>query len=166
MIFVTVGTHEQQFDRLVKYMDGWAGRNDEDVVIQTGYSRYEPVNCRFSSLMPYEELAELSDKARLVISHGGPSSFIIPLKAGKVPVIVPRRAEFNEHINDHQLDFCRELAKRWDNIIVVEDINELGNVIERYDELTKDIRSVFRSNNDRFCAEFEGIIEGLWGKRR
>lgn len=36
MIFVTVGTHEQQFNRLVEYMDKWAIKNDEEVVIQIG----------------------------------------------------------------------------------------------------------------------------------
>ena len=32
MIFVTVGTHEQPFNRLVEYMDKWAGEHDEEVV--------------------------------------------------------------------------------------------------------------------------------------
>ena len=45
MIFVTVGTHEQPFDRLVKYMDGWAAEHDEKVIIQTGFSTYEPEHC-------------------------------------------------------------------------------------------------------------------------
>ena len=40
MIFVTVGTHEQQFNRLIEYMDIWASEHDEKVVIQTGYSSY------------------------------------------------------------------------------------------------------------------------------
>ena len=44
MIFVTVGTHEQPFNRLIKYMDQFAMRMElgEDVIIQTGYSTYEP----------------------------------------------------------------------------------------------------------------------------
>lgn len=33
MIFVTVGTHEQQFNRLVEYMDMWAENHDEKVII-------------------------------------------------------------------------------------------------------------------------------------
>ena len=161
MIFVTVGTHEQQFDRLVRYMDEWAGRNDEEVIIQAGYSRYEPLNCRYRSLIPYDKMTELAAKARIVISHGGPASFIIPLKAGKVPVIVPRRAEYNEHINDHQLRFCRELKKRWKDIIVVEDTEELDDVIRRYDEITKDITVDYKSNNEHFCMEFERVVDSL-----
>ena len=31
MIFVTVGTHEQQFNRLVQYMDKWASEHEETV---------------------------------------------------------------------------------------------------------------------------------------
>ncbi|MCR5251555.1 MAG: multidrug MFS transporter [Lachnospiraceae bacterium] len=161
MIFVTVGTHEQQFDRLVRYMDEWAGRNDEKVIIQTGYSRYNPENCECSSLLPHEKMMELAAEARIVISHGGPSSFIIPLQAGRIPIVVPRRAEFNEHINDHQLQFCRELAKRWENVIVVEDIDKLADVIGSYEDLTKDIRNDYKSNNENFCREFESLVASM-----
>ena len=39
MIFVTVGTHEQQFDRLIKCVDELKRENiiTEEVVIQSGY---------------------------------------------------------------------------------------------------------------------------------
>ena len=46
MIFVTVGTHEQQFNRLIEYVDRL--NLDEDVFIQTGYSTYIPKNCRWN----------------------------------------------------------------------------------------------------------------------
>ena len=44
MIFLTVGTHEQQFNRLVKYIDKMKenGVIHEEVIIQTGFSTYEP----------------------------------------------------------------------------------------------------------------------------
>ena len=161
MIFVTVGTHEQQFDRLIEYMDKWAAGHDEEVVIQTGYSEYEPKNCQCSKLYPYEKMRELTDKARIVISHGGPSSFITSLQDGKIPIIVPRMHKHREHINDHQVEFCREVVKRWGNIIVIEDIDELGDVIERYYEITKNMRNNYKSNNARFCAEFEKIVENM-----
>lgn len=161
MIFVTVGTHEQQFDRLIEYMDKWAAGHDEEVVIQTGYSEYEPKNCQWSKLYPYEKMRELTDKARIVISHGGPSSFITSLQDGKIPIIVPRMHKHHEHINDHQVEFCREVVKRWGNIIVIEDIDELGDVIERYYEITKNMRNNYKSNNARFCAEFEKIVESM-----
>ena len=50
MIFVTVGTHEQSFDRLVKEIDRLKekGRISEEVVIQTGFTTYEPKFCNSS----------------------------------------------------------------------------------------------------------------------
>lgn len=42
MIFVTVGTHEQQFNRLIKEVDRLKGTGaiDQEVFIQTGYSDF------------------------------------------------------------------------------------------------------------------------------
>lgn len=59
MIFVTVGTHEQQFNRLVEYMDKWAIKNDEEVVIQIGYSTYKPRVAKWSKLFTYRGLISL-----------------------------------------------------------------------------------------------------------
>lgn len=44
MIFVTVGTHEQPFNRLIQKIDELKkdGTIQEDVIIQTGFSTYEP----------------------------------------------------------------------------------------------------------------------------
>ena len=56
MIFVTVGTHEQSFNRLVEYMDNWAKDHEEKVVIQIGYSSYIPEYAEWSKLFPYQEM--------------------------------------------------------------------------------------------------------------
>ena len=161
MIFVTVGTHEQQFNRLVEYMDKWAYEHDEAVVIQTGFSTYEPKKASWSKLYPYKTMIEMVDKARIVITHGGPSSFIMPLQIGKVPIVVPRNHEFDEHVNNHQIDFCRKVAERQKNIIVVEQIYELRNIVENYDNTVESMKNGLTSNNERFCREFEKIIEEL-----
>lgn len=164
MIFVTVGTHEQPFNRLVEYMDRWASENDEDVVIQTGFSTYEPKNCEWSKLYPYKKMIELVDKARIVITHGGPSSFVMPLQMGKVPIVVPRKKSFNEHVNDHQVAFSKAVAERQGNIIVVENIRELCNTLDRYDEIVDRMQNKLVSNNKRFCGKFNDIVNKLVNK--
>lgn len=161
MIFVTVGTHEQPFDRLVKYMDRWAGAHDEEVVMQTGFSEYEPQNCTWRKLFRFDEMAEQIAKARIVITHGGPSSFLPVIQSGKTPIVVPRQFEFHEHVNDHQLVFCRELKRRGGNLIVVENIEELGDMIARYDEAGQ--TGPFKSHNAAFCEEFEKIVDEVMG---
>ncbi|MFR3413347.1 MAG: glycosyltransferase [Coprococcus sp.] len=36
----------------------------------------------------------------------------MPLQIGKTPIVVPRQHQFNEHVNDHQVEFARNVAKR------------------------------------------------------
>lgn len=164
MIFITVGTHEQQFNRLIEYMDRWAASHDEDVVIQTGYSTYEPKHCEWSKLYPYSKMVEWVDKARIVITHGGPSSFIMPLQIGKTPIVVPRKHEFDEHVNNHQVKFCKEVESRMGTIVVVEDVEELGSVIDGYEDLKREGKST--SNNAKFCENLEGIVDEMFkGKK-
>lgn len=165
MIFVTVGTHEQQFNRLVEYMDKWAAEHDEEVVIQTGYSTYEPKYCKWQKLFPYQEMREKVSEARIVITHGGPSSFIAPLQIGKTPIVVPRKYSFDEHVNDHQVKFCKEVESRMGTIMVVEDVEKLGEVIEKYDEFIGGMGSGIKSNNAKFCDELEKIVDGMFKKK-
>ena len=166
MIFVTVGTHEQQFNRLVQFMDEWAKDHVEDVVIQYGYSTYEPKNCHAASLFSFSEMNRYVEKARIVITHGGPSSFIMPLQIGKIPIVVPRRKEFEEHVNNHQVDFSHIVEDKYNNIIVIDNIRELEDVLENYDELVRSKSSLHNNNNDCFCKQFDKLVQQLLHSKR
>lgn len=168
MIFVTVGTHEQPFNRLVEYIDGLKkdGTIAEEVIIQTGYSTYEPKYCKWQKLFPYQEMIKLVDEARIIITHGGPSSFIMPLQIGKTPIVVPRRQEFNEHVNDHQVSFSKAVAERMGTIIVVEAMDKLGDTITHYDEIISGMESGLKSNNEIFNEELEKIVNEMFEGRK
>ena len=155
MIFVTVGTHEQPFNRLVKAVDELKrdGIITEDVIMQTGFSTYE--------LIPYQQMIKNVEDARIVITHGGPASFIMPLQIGKTPIVVPRQHRFDEHVNDHQMEFVRNVAERMGTIIPVEDISMLGDVIKNYDEIVVKMGHEMSSNNEKFCKELESIVDGI-----
>lgn len=162
MIFVTVGTHEQQFNRLVEYMDKWAKKHEEEVIIQSGYSTYEPRTATWSKLLPYPKMVEMVEEARIVITHGGPSSFIMPLQIGKTPIVVPRKYNLDEHVNDHQVKFCKEVESRMKTIIIVEDIEKLGEIIENYEDMKKEGENT--SNNTKFCENLEFIVDEMFQK--
>lgn len=161
MIFVTVGTHEQQFDRLVKAVDDLkaSGLINEPVFIQTGYSNYEPTHCGHSQFVPFSEMKTYMRNADVVITHGGPSSFIEAMAAGKVPVVVPRRGDLDEHVNDHQADFVRIVAERQGGIVPVYDVADLPESITRARELSRGVS--FKSHNAEFCDELARLIEGI-----
>lgn len=164
MIFVTVGTHEQQFNRLVQCVDELREKQviTEDVVIQAGFSTYEPKSCGWSNFYPYQRMLEYVKEARIVITHGGPASFIMPLQVGKIPIVVPRKKEFSEHINDHQVNFCRTVAERQGNILVVENISKLSETIARYDNIIAAMSVEMKSNNVRFCSKLDGLVKSLF----
>lgn len=162
MIFVTVGTHEQPFNRLVECIDKWAGCHEEEVVIQTGYSTYEPKNCKWQKLFSYQEMAKHVNEARIVITHGGPSSFIAPLQIGKTPIVVPRKKEYDEHVNNHQVSFAKAVAERMGTIIVVEEMDELIHAIENYNKIVCGMSGGINSNNIKFCKELGGIVDEMF----
>lgn len=168
MIFVTVGTHEQPFNRLVEYIDSLKkdGTITEEVIIQTGYSTYEPKYCKWQKLFPYQEMIKFVGETRIVITHGGPSSFIMPLQIGKTPIVVPRRHEFNEHVNDHQVSFSKAVAERMGTIIVAEDMDKLGETITNYDEIIGGMESGLKSNNELFNEELEKIVNKMFEGRK
>lgn len=163
MIFVTVGTHEQQFNRLIECVDNLKrdGIITEEVIMQTGYSTYKPQFCTWQKLYPYQEMLKLVEQARIVITHGGPSSFIMPLQIGKIPIVVPRRHSFGEHVNDHQVAFTRAVAERMRTIIVVEDTKKLGEVLLNYNHNITEAESSINSNNTEFCKRLEQIVSEL-----
>lgn len=168
MIFLTVGTHEQQFNRLVKYIDKMKenGVIHEEVIIQTGFSTYEPRYCKWRKLFPFQDMVKNVREARIVITHGGPSSFIMPLQVGKIPIVVPRQKEYEEHVNNHQVEFARAVAERQKNIIVVEEIEEIENVILNYDSIIKNMPVSLKSNNAKFNESFEEIVNEILKGRK
>ena len=160
MIFVTVGTHEQQFNRLIRYMDELKQSESftDEVIIQTGYSTYEPKSCKWNRLFSYKEMIHNIEMARIIITHGGPSSFMMALQIGKIPIVVPRKKEFKEHVNNHQMEFVEAVSKKQKNIIPVYEIDKLGKVINDYETIIKGVSNEIEMNNLRFNEEINKIV--------
>ena len=115
-------------------------------------------------MIPYQQMIKNVADARIVITHGGPASFIMPLQIGKTPIVVPRQHQFNEHVNDHQVEFSRNVAKRMGTIIEVEDIETLGDVITNYDRIVAGMGHGISSNNAKFNEGLESIVDELFNK--
>ena len=164
MIFVTVGTHEQQFNRLIKEIDKLKkdGVIKDEIFIQTGFSTYEPKYCKWSKLISYEDMEKYNREANLIITHGGPASFLAPLSHGKIPIVVPRQVKYEEHVNDHQLEFVKEVEKRMGIIIPVYDIKDLKSIIVSSNKKYKKNKKKNISNNDKFCKELKSIVDELF----
>lgn len=112
-IFVTVGTHPQQFDRLLREIDRLVGNKTirEGVFAQVGNSGYSPKNYGFKKFLTLDEFNRQVKKASVVITHAGEGSIGLCKNMGKKMVVVPRRMEFSEHTNNHQLELARVVER-------------------------------------------------------
>ena len=101
-VLVTLGTTRPwQFRRLVERMLAIVPP-DWEVVWQTGVTDVSDLPVDARPMMSDEEFRAEIDRADVVVSHAGVGTFLRCLQAGSVPVLVPRRARFGEHVDDHQ----------------------------------------------------------------
>lgn len=167
MIFVTVGTHEQQFNRLLEAVDeiisSGAIPEDEKVIVQSGYCTYRMQHATEQhKFIPHDEMLSLIQQARIVITHGGPSSFLPVVQVGKIPIVMPRRSEFHEHVNDHQVDFTREIDARLRTILVTQNVSELENAITQYERISSDRLCQVKSSNQHFNNKLQEIVYDIF----
>ena len=68
----------EQFNRLIQKVDELKrdGIIKDDVIIQSGFSTYEPKYCQWSKLIPYQQMVKNVADARIVITHGGARDII------------------------------------------------------------------------------------------
>jgi len=131
MIFVTVGTHYQGFERLIKKMDEIAEKMDDEVIMQIGYTKYEPKDAKwFRFLEREEDILELYKKADVIVAHAGAGTLLMALFFGKPIVVVPRLKKFGEHVDDQQLELA-EALENMGKVIAVYDIEKLEDAIRK-----------------------------------
>jgi len=113
MIFVTVGNATQGFLRLLQTVDDLAGNgyfNGEIVIIQSGHSHdFRATHCQQEDFLPPQRFAELIRQSDVVVCHGGAGTLYHVFQAEKIPVVMPRRRKYGEHLDD-QLELVKTLA--------------------------------------------------------
>ena len=96
-----------------------------DVLWQTGATDVSHLDLpgRVVESMSDQQFQQEIARADVVVSHAGVGTFIRCLEAGTTPVLVPRRAVHDEHVDDHQLQIAGVAADR--GLAVVREADEL-----------------------------------------
>jgi UDP-N-acetylglucosamine transferase subunit ALG13 len=76
-----------------------------------------------------DEFIEHIRDADLLIMHAGAGAIMHAVEAGKVPVVMPRRAAFGEHVNDHQVEFAQALAEAG-KVVMVNTPEDLAHAVK------------------------------------
>lgn len=162
MIFVTVGTQDKPFTRLLKAIDGAieCGEIKDDVIVQAGYTKYESKNMQILEYIPFEKFGEYIDNADVIITHGGVGSIVSAVKKGKKVVAVARLAKYGEHTNDHQLQVIGKMSKEG-YIIDGNDLEHISENIQKAKELPY---KEYITNTDNFILNLKNEINKLFDK--
>lgn len=129
MILVVAGLHERPFDRLIRVAAAIQG--DETMIVQRGSSRVEVPGASTFESLGSEPLARAYRDARIIIGQASPGVLFDALAVGKRPVLMARRPELGEHVDDHQVQFARFVA---DRATVIWEGGELTALLQDWDE--------------------------------
>ena len=122
-LVVSLGTSSKyEFRRLVERLAATIPPGVE-VLWQTGCTDVTGLGIAGREQVPAGEMEAAIDSADAVVAHAGAGIALTILASGKVPVLVPRLASRGEHVDDHQEQIARQLARR--ELAVVVDADEL-----------------------------------------
>ena len=124
-IFVTLGTIEgYRFDSLVDTLVE-QGIASASTTWQLGYTSRTDLPGTVFDEVPSATFDDLVREADLVITHAGVGTIMHLLDRGEFPVVIPRRADRREHVDDHQLQICTLLRDR--RIACVLEVDEISS---------------------------------------
>ncbi len=157
MIFVTLGTQDKSFDRILKEIDKCIknGVIKDKVVVQAGYTKYKSDNMEIFSEVSKDEFEKLMQECDLLITHGGVGSIFDGLKRGKKIIAVPRLKKYNEHTNNHQLEIVSEFSKA-SYLLALTNITMLPKLLEKAKTFKP---KKYKSNNEKFVSYLEDYVD-------
>ncbi len=159
MIFITLGSQKFQFNRVLEEVDRLIQKKKikEEVFAQIGNSDYIPKNFKYEHFLDREEFKKYISQCDIVITHGGTGAIMTAVKANKKVIAIPRLAEFNEHVNDHQVQIVKNFEKS-DIILPVYKIEELADALNKisYKKFEK-----YVSNNEKIIKDLENYIDNI-----
>lgn len=127
-VFITVGLNSYPFGRMLDAAQA-AIPSGAETRWQTGTAAWAAKDGTSKPTMGSDEVQANMAWADVVVSHAGTGSSLAALHAGKRPILVPRRADRDEHVDDHQRQISQGLATR--KLAVDVDADELtSDVIE------------------------------------
>ena len=158
MIFVSLGTNDKSFDRLLKKLDEEIslGNIRDKVVVQSGYTKYSSVNMDIVDLMPMNMFNKNISSCDILITHGGVGTILDGLKHGKKIIAFPRLKMYQEHVNDHQVEIIDEFYKC--GYILT---GQIDDIVKLIDEVRHFEPKEYKSNNYKFNKLIRDYIDSI-----
>lgn len=158
MIFVSLGTNDKSFNRLLEAIDREIslGNIKDKVIVQSGFTNYESKNMKIFDLMSMSEFNKNIRDCDILITHGGVGTILDGLKNGKKIIAFPRLSKYHEHVNDHQSEIINEFYNN--GYLLTGEISDLCDLIKKTDIFNP---RVYKSNNYRFNKMIKDYIDSI-----
>lgn len=150
MIFVSLGTQDKSFSRLLEMIDKSINNNviKDKVIVQAGYTKYKSDNMEIYDYVSPTKFKSYIEECDLFITHGGVGNILSALKQGKKIIAVPRLSKYGEHTNDHQLQ-------------IVDNFYEKGYILKACDDLDDVYKDISKFKPKKWVSDNSKIIDGI-----
>ena len=81
----------------------------QPILIQAGSTPFSHEKCQVIDFINMDMFLQYVEQAEILILQAGAGSTMQAINAGKYPILIPRKKEFNEVVNDHQIGFAKIL---------------------------------------------------------
>ncbi len=131
-LFVPLGTQKFPFGRIITALNQLVDQGKykaDEIVMQ---SALYPVKPKFThvGLIPNDEFNSYMEETEVVVTHSGVNSIISCMEMGKPLVVCPRLHEYNEHVDNHQMEIATLMHDKYD-VLICTDMKDLPGQIEK-----------------------------------
>jgi len=136
LIFVTVGSQRFPFPRLFQMVDQLIRDRviTEKVIAQVGYTDYQSDNMVIHQFLQESVMKECIRNSDIIVTHAGIGTITQCLESGKKIIVVPRKRELGEHVDNHQIEIANVFRDK--NLITVANSQqEIQTIIEHMDSI-------------------------------
>ena len=157
MIFVTLGTQDKSFKRLLEVIDKeiQQGCIKDKVIVQSGFTKYNSKNMEIFDLLDKEDFDKYIKECDLLITHGGVGAILTGLKNNKKVIACPRLAKYKEHMNNHQVQIIKRFSDAGYILPYYENDN-LGDIIK---SAKKFVPNKYKSNTGNMIKLISNFID-------
>lgn len=178
MIFVSLGTQDKPFNRIIDYIislkENLKELQGEKIIIQLGQTkllkseneRIEKLeNIIIYDMLKPEKMKDIIKDSDIIITHAGVGTIMECLEMYKEIIVVPRKVENLEHVNNHQEEIAFEMEQKG-FLTKVDTYEELENKIimllkdKDTNEDNKN-KKKYISNNEKFNDNLIKYLESI-----
>ena len=192
MIFVSLGTQDKPFNRIIDYIlklkEEIKELEDIEIVFQIGQTKLseeeknkieklnektnekkvsekiknkEEKNITVFNMLKPEEMKKYIINSSIVITHAGVGTIMECIENNKDIIVLPRKEENGEHVNNHQEEIAFEMEKKGllYKVDTYEKMKEI--VIELIKNSNNKKEKKYISNNEKFNDMFIDYLESI-----